>query len=170
MVREIKFRAWVEKDRDYVTDYDTGEYGQISLNFHGPGKHVAFSKDLSCNCAPPGCGGCQETYYEKEEIVLEQFTGLHDSNGTEIYEGDIVNFTFWWFDGNERDSNLCGDVVYIKEQMSFGLRHVKNSDWCDHVGADREVGDTDAFGMWRFSEDNFEVIGNIHENPELVAA
>jgi hypothetical protein len=95
-------------------------------------------------------------------------TGLKSNSDKLIFERDFVDFTYWWFDGNEAESHLQGEIVYLENLMSFGLKHVKNSDWCKHTGADREVGDTDAFGVWTFDEADFEIIGNSHKNPELL--
>ena len=70
---------------------------------------------------------------------IMQYTGLKDKNGKEIYEGDIL-----------RDDR---DEIRIVE-------------W--RVGEDDEVRNYIA-GFWLFYEpDEYEVIGNIYENPELI--
>lgn len=102
------------------------------------------------------------------QFILMQYTGLRDSGGREIYEGDIVDFTYWWFDGNEAEIHLTGEVVYLPESMSFGLKGVKNADWIRHIGGKEGESDTAPFAAWTFSEADFEVIGNIYETPELL--
>ena len=79
-----------------------------------------------------------------DEIELMQSTGLKDLNGVEIFEGDIVRF----FD------SLYTVFYDIKE----GSYRLKPHD-------DRWVVDY----MSNFSsEESFEVVGNIYENPELL--
>lgn len=100
--------------------------------------------------------------------ILMQYTGLKDKNGVEIYEGDLVQFTYWWFDGNEAESELRGPVVYIPDHASFGLQGVKNAEWIRHIGGEEGSSDTAPFANWTFSQDDIEVIGNIYETPELL--
>jgi len=79
-------------------------------------------------------------------MPLMQYTGLKDKNGIEIYEGDIVKIVF--------ADNLIenGKIVW----------DFNNSRW-SWMGKDGG----DGYGF-TFKND-FEVIGNIHANPELIA-
>ena len=76
----------------------------------------------------------------------QQFTGLRDKNGNEIYEGDVVE---WLVNG---DVVRRGIVEYVAE---FGGYDMKNFSDEYHVCND-----------WLRGE--YTVLGNIYENPELV--
>lgn len=78
------------------------------------------------------------------ECELMQFTGLLDKNGKEIYEGDIVHCSI------EGDNIGNVDVIQFKD-ASFWLRY-----------RDRSIPSWIEFG------NELEVIGNIHENHELL--
>lgn len=83
---------------------------------------------------------------------IEQYTGLKDKNDKEIYEGDIVRINGWWYAAGPAgyDENLC--AVKWDEEIT-GFAPFNDYD-CD-------------CGVYHNAED-CEVIGNIHENPELV--
>lgn len=76
-----------------------------------------------------------------EHVATNLYVGLEDKNGKEIYEGDIVTHKF----------NEIGEVVEDIRRDCF----VTNSPLYD--------------GVTGYSENTAEVIGNIHENPELVS-
>jgi len=73
-----------------------------------------------------------------EEYILMQFTGLKDKNGKEIYEGDIMN-----------DKGIKFEVYWNQH----------NGNWSRKNISELLAGET---------MKNSEIIGNIHENPELL--
>lgn len=76
-----------------------------------------------------------------------QYTGLKDKNGVEIYEGDIVNVS----------KKFPEQYEIIYQDISFRFKATKNN----HFVKEGSV--------WSLSLDfEFEVIGNIYENPTLL--
>jgi uncharacterized phage protein (TIGR01671 family) len=125
MNREIKFRIWDNHTKRYKTCvYES--HRDCYLFIGRSGYVTAFN-----------CYG-EEIDFEDGRFAVQQYTGLKDSKGVEIYEGDIVeigdrkkevifNIGMFYIDEN------YGDIVPISE--------------VDNI---------------------IKVIGNIFENPELI--
>ena len=91
---------------------------------------------------------------DNPDDVLEQYTGLKDANGKEIYEGDILA----WHSNIYRKHDWVGLVLY--RGAGFAVQESDKSysspEWLDCA--------------CRKDANIIEVIGNIHENPELLEA
>lgn len=99
-----------------------------------------------------------KSYLPNSHIVLEQCTGLKDENGTLIYEGDIVECFYDHFDGNFTEKKVTGVVKWSVAEWS--VQNEKKGDWYFLSYANYEEK--------HLQSDSVKVIGNIHENPELL--
>ena len=117
MNREIKFRGKTNANNDWI-------YGDFihQDKFNRP----MIKQDNYTACV--------------NENTLGQYTGLHDKNGKEIYEGEILKGTFYGFPMPEYD--YAFQIYWDEKEKGFMASY--------------------------FEPSECEVIGNIYDNPELL--
>ena len=119
-MREYKFRAWDETEKHM--------YNWENL----------FNQNLkNIFTIPEQCG-----------YNIMQYTGLHDKNGKEIYEGDIV-----FIKGDTEVLDIKGKVEYSDTFAQFIITNTGNI-----------IDEAEPLGDY----EDIEVIGNVFENKELL--
>lgn len=127
MNRQIKFRVW--NGYEMVEDVTVGKHGA----FWTSGISESDNQSLG-----------NTTKYD-DYLAVMQFTGLHDKNGKEIYEGDVLNF------GNN-------NPVEVKfENGAFTV-------FSEPLGWDFDSEDIPILTDFKYCE----ITGNVFENPGLV--
>ena len=100
--------------------------------------------------------------YNFSSVIIEQFTGLTDKNGKEIYEGDIVEVPTIDEIGNvDLDTLIYQKIVY--EETMFLCKEVNQTKMASEGGGGASLMCFFVDGL-----NEIKVIGNIHENPELL--
>lgn len=125
-MREIKFRSWDTYNKEMLEvqelDYADSYNGQPMIR-------TTMYND----------------YFDTEDMILMQYTGLKDKNGVEIYEGDIVRILGGEYEQGfyEWEEKVCiKDFIYDGFNLMMTVNQIGN--------------------------EALEVIGNIYDNPELI--
>lgn len=107
---------------------------------------------------------CLECITDVIPESVGQFTGLHDKNGKEIYEGDIVRKKEIGGYGYE----YVGVVRYYKGDCRFGIDITATNEFSTR--ALFTVGESvinDGYCTIKYTTE-YEILGNVYDNPELL--
>ncbi len=137
MSREIKFRAWDKKGKQMI-DWPVNVY----TDEDGPWWSADYIDERGSTIGS----------FDGKTGVLMQFTGLHDKNGVEIFEGDILKLICDC--GQEEITEVYFDDGAFLVEANFGEFDLQPIGW--------------AIYHWNNSGTEFSVIGNIYSNPELL--
>ena len=130
MNRQLKFRVWDKlAERMIYPHNDNQQHFIIDLNgrFHN---------------LQNGSGG--------DDYIIQQYTGLNDSNDNPIYEGDILKNHY------DVGNNIIGQVLYEADHCGYIFQWKRKGRGQDYKNLNCDVA--------------FEsvIVGNIFENPELL--
>ncbi|WP_429726201.1 YopX family protein [Bacillus paralicheniformis] len=106
-------------------------------------------------------------HLEHPRVKVRQYTGLKDKNGREIYEGDVIHCVHWFFDGNEIEEHFTASVGF--RDGSFTLENINSRYYSDYTAEENGKGIC-WIGDINYCEEDYEVIGDVYRNPELLEA
>lgn len=126
MNREIKFRIWDVENNEMLKVQEL----DFEPTFYG-GRIVIRPDQYN-------------DYFDTEDMILMQYTGLHDKNGKEIWENDIVEIT--------------RECIYEKGIIIF-------KDGCFFIKSKENL-----LALYNCELSNYKIkiIGNIYDNPEML--
>lgn len=138
MNREIKFRAWDKFKKVFIPN---DVWGVVQTDFNAFGIMLKDWENYK-----------EGEYFYQNTQEIQQYTGLKDRNGKEIYEGDILKV----------GENLTAKIDYIENNVD---------DYGDEINCAFHaviIKHNKTIPIDGYFKKNCEVIGNIYENPELL--
>ncbi|EAK7758751.1 TPA: hypothetical protein SBV22_000213 [Campylobacter coli] len=154
-LKDFDFRIWngkkYLKQKIYNDNINNNEYIAVTGNIDD--ENYVFT--IEHGCERDYYGGDYDEYCKVKDFTtcnyeIELFTGLYDKNGKKIYEGDIL---YYFKD--------CSEGEVFKYQVLF-----KEGAFYLFESYDGFVDDEDLIAEFDLKE--LQVMGNIHENKELL--
>ena len=142
-MREILFRGKRCDNSEWVQGY----YIRAEHHWHNHGIHKDW---ITLGASANGGWFALHNKYAVKSETVGQFTGLTDKNGKKVFENDIIVICY------ETDGEEFTETKRVhyneKECCWYPMRWEECCEYCDHYTEVKSI----------------EVIGNIHDNPELL--
>ena len=129
-----KFRAWDKRFSEFVEDFFVSEDGKIYKKSTDTGYGIAISRETS------------------DKVILMQSTGLKDDLDKEIFEGDVILWTYW----DEFEDSGRAKIIFDKGMFKLLDIHTEKEVWDSLFDCIENC--------------NVYLQGNVYENPELLEA
>lgn len=126
-MKELKFRVWDKERETFLNNVFIGLDGKL----------YQFSKATIF--------GIAITYLDSENKNISKFTGLHDKNGKEIFEGDIIKIKDETYRITYNGCFSSFDMTNIDKAKQYKDLYILNRDY-----------------------QKSEIVGNIYQNRELL--
>jgi uncharacterized phage protein (TIGR01671 family) len=145
MNRQLKFRIWDKQNKKWLENSSSLHCFSSWTICPFTGNLVDYVGDFSCNSFTSSAAAdyyWQGTTIIKEpRYIIQQYTGLQDCDGKEIYEGDIVSGSFYDEEYHHAEITKC------EVRFNNGAFNIASRNW---------------------HRLTLKVVGNIFENPKLL--
>lgn len=141
-MREIKFRGKRIDNLEWV-------FGDLIEN---QGRFFIYHSTSETTIKDNNNGYITIEAVEIDNSTVGQFTGLHDKNGKEIYEGDILQYI-------GRGADIIGKIYYREVTFKEGSFCI----YCKDLNIHSPISGYITNGVL-----GWDVVGNIHDTPELL--
>lgn len=164
MNRQIKFRIWDKVNNKFLWFFSNDLFDTIFAQSHSDGPIIQARGKIFIR--------------SNIDYEINQFTGLHDKNGKEIYEKDILKQIYYPMGADKKIIEYYKIGVVIYGSHFFGLQlkiegtnvldeskklshHRTRKEVYKHPSAGGDWVDNSFYG-------EYEIIGNVYENQELL--